>query len=138
VVKSVVIPSDLLFDYGKAKLSPAASATLKTVADQLRTQNISQLTISGHTDSRGSARFNQRLSERRASAVYAWLTTAGCLEPAGIVARGYGASQPVAPNVSADGSDYSEGRARNRRVELRYTLVPGAAQPAPAKACPPD
>jgi OOP family OmpA-OmpF porin len=71
--------------------------------------------IRGHTDAKGSDAYNQDLSERRAQAVVAALRQRGVAHDAS--ARGYGESQPVAPN-EVDGKDNPGGRQLNRRVEI--------------------
>ena len=69
------------------------------------------LQVAGHTDSSGSASYNQRLSERRAASVADYLLSKNI--PADrLVVLGYGESRPIADNAS------TEGRAENRRVEL--------------------
>jgi len=68
--------------------------------------------VAGHTDNTGSAATNRRLSLERATAVRRYLMLRG-VPGDRLVAQGYGPSSPVAPNATA------EGRARNRRVELR-------------------
>ena len=74
-------------------------------------------TIEGHTDSIGSANYNQQLSERRASAVKDWLVSHSDL-PDSTPIKGYGKTRPVAPNTNPDGSDDPTGRQKNRRVEV--------------------
>ncbi len=73
-----------------------------------------KIEISGHTDNTGSAATNTRLSQARADAVRTYLASKG-VSPDRMVTRGYGPTQPVAPNTTA------AGRAQNRRVELRQT-----------------
>jgi OOP family OmpA-OmpF porin len=68
--------------------------------------------IAGHTDSQGGDDYNQGLSERRAQAVLDYFVSHG-VNPGNITVRGYGESEPVADNSTR------EGRAANRRVELR-------------------
>jgi hypothetical protein len=81
--------------------------------------------IEGYTDSRGSARNNQALSERRAGAVADFLTSQGV--PADrITAVGKGASSPIASNATADG------RSQNRRVEIVLQQAPATAGSPPA------
>jgi OOP family OmpA-OmpF porin len=70
--------------------------------------------VTGHTDSVGSDAFNQRLSERRAQAVVAYLESKG-VGAGRLRASGAGESQPIADNGT------EEGRAKNRRVELKRT-----------------
>ena len=73
-----------------------------------------KIEIGGHTDNTGASATNLRLSQARADAVRAYLASKG-VGPERMVAKGYGASQPVAPNTTPTG------RAQNRRVELRQT-----------------
>ena len=69
------------------------------------------LEVEGHTDSVGTDDYNQSLSERRAESVKSYLIQQG-IDRSSITSRGFGESQPVASNDTADG------RQRNRRVEL--------------------
>ena len=71
-----------------------------------------KLEIQGHTDNVGGDEYNQKLSESRATSVVTWLTNKGIAQGR-LTAQGYGMKQPIADN----GSD--EGRAQNRRVELK-------------------
>ena len=71
-----------------------------------------RISLEGHTDSEGSDRDNQLLSERRAASVRAYLVDAGISNDR-LEARGYGQSRPLADNSS------EEGRQQNRRTELR-------------------
>jgi len=75
--------------------------------------------VQGHTDNVGGDDYNQKLSEARAGAVMEWLTGKGVAK-ARLTAKGYGLTMPIADN----GSD--EGRAKNRRVELRKQGCEGA------------
>jgi len=73
--------------------------------------------IEGHTDAKGSASYNQKLSEHRAESVKTWLVGKGISEQI-IWTRGWGAAKPVAPNSKPNGADDPEGRQKNRRVEI--------------------
>lgn len=117
---SVDIPSDVLFEFNKAAIQPQAEAVLLRVAAILKARAAKEATIAGHTDSVGSTKDNQALSERRASAVYSWLTTKGGLAGVRFTVRGYGETVPRVPNVKPDGSDDPEGRTQNRRVEIQF------------------
>jgi outer membrane protein OmpA-like peptidoglycan-associated protein len=95
----------------------------KTV--QIITDNESMsVIIEGHTDAIGTDDYNQKLSERRANAVYNYFLNKGI--PASRMKKiGYGLQKPVAENKTPDGQDNPEGRAKNRRVQLRSdTLQP--------------
>ena len=72
--------------------------------------------ITGHTDSKGSDAYNQRLSLARAQAVKNWFEAKGLQQNYQL--EGLGATRPIAPNTHPDGSDNPEGRAQNRRVEI--------------------
>lgn len=112
VVEKVTLKAGALFDSGKADLKPAGQRELDELAARLDTmKGIESIEVTGHTDSQGSAAFNQALSERRAAAVKSYLVNKG-VDAGKISTRGMGASSPVADNASA------AGRAQNRRVEL--------------------
>jgi outer membrane protein OmpA-like peptidoglycan-associated protein len=89
------------------------------LAEKLIASPSTILEIGGHTDSKGGTRYNQRLSERRAMEVVKYLISRGA-KAEQLVAKGYGESQPLAPNASeADGVDHPEGRRLNRRTEFK-------------------
>src|SRR5215475_5856997 len=103
--------SDVLFDTDRTTLRPGAREKLAKIAGIVLGHPGLDLEVEGHTDSIGASDYNQDLSERRANAVRTFLIQQGI--PSGsIMARGYGKTQPVATNGTA------EGRQRNRRVEL--------------------
>lgn len=102
----------VLFDFNKATLRPDSEGALNKVRELFTSDPNLKLIVEGHTDNVGGAVSNQKLSEQRAASVVAWLTAHGV--PANRVsAKGYGLTKPVASN------DDAEGRAKNRRVELR-------------------
>ncbi|WNM40494.1 OmpA family protein [Micromonospora halotolerans] len=114
----LTLAADVLFAFGRAELSPAARTRLAGIAEQVRAQARGTVRIDGHTDSVGDERSNLTLSRRRAEAVRAELTR--LLGPGVAVAvAGHGEARPVAPN-QVDGADNPAGRARNRRVEIRF------------------
>lgn len=107
----IVNMSDVLFDTGSFTLKPGAREKLAKISGIVLAHPGLILEIEGHTDSVGSDEFNQQLSERRADSVRDFLAEQG-VPGSSISARGFGKTQPVASN------DTSEGRQRNRRVEL--------------------
>ncbi len=113
----IKLPSDVLFEFAKSNLTPAAESALDGAADQVGA-SAGTVTIEGHTDAIGDDASNQTLSEARAASVQAALQ-----ERLGsgftFNAVGFGESRPVAPNTKPDGSDDPDGRAQNRRVEIR-------------------
>jgi OOP family OmpA-OmpF porin len=100
------------FAFDSAEIDPASSVVLDAAADQLRECPSVNVRVEGHTDSVGSDAYNQGLSERRAEGVQSHLISRG-VAASRLTAVGFGESQPVASN------DTDEGRALNRRVELK-------------------
>lgn len=109
------MPSEVTFATGSANLDPAFRATLDKVALTLTEYEKTYVDVLGHTDSTGSDAFNQTLSEQRSGTVANYLAQKG-VQSARLATKGYGESQPRASNTT------EEGRAANRRVEIR--LVP--------------
>jgi outer membrane protein OmpA-like peptidoglycan-associated protein len=107
----IVNMSDVLFDTGSATLKPATREKLAKISGIVLAHPGLGLQIEGHTDSVGGDQFNQQLSERRADSVRDFLIAQGVAGSA-VTARGFGKTQPVAAN------DTTEGRQKNRRVEL--------------------
>ncbi len=99
------------FDYDKATLTVAATSILDEGVSKLKEYDHINISIAGHTDSRGSHSYNQGLSERRSKAVYDYMTSHG-ITSTRMQWAGHGENKPTASN------DTEEGRARNRRVEL--------------------
>lgn len=107
----VTLQSDVLFAFDSAALSARARDRIDTAAQTIRQRRPRTITVEGFTDSRGSAAYNLRLSQRRADAVRRVLATSGLTASA--VGRGEAAA-PVASNTTA------HGRSLNRRVEIRF------------------
>jgi outer membrane protein OmpA-like peptidoglycan-associated protein len=115
----IELAADVLFDFDKATIRPEAAAALHNVAEIIRDRgNGRGVRIDGHTDGKGSASYNQRLSERRAESVKRWLARKEGLSQVEMTTQGFGATRPVASNTNPDGSDNPEGRQKNRRVEI--------------------
>lgn len=114
------LAADVFFAPGQATLSPEAIAVLDGVAARLRDEATAPVVVEGHTDSVDDEAYNQDLSERRAASVRDHLIGPGGLAGLAFEVRGFGETQPIAPNQAEDGSDNPEGRARNRRVTIRY------------------
>ena len=93
-------------------LTPDSYEILEQVAASLVANAEVRVEVAGHTDGSGSPELNRELSLARANAGRDYLVASG-VGPERLVARGYGSDQPVATNAT------EEGRAQNRRVELR-------------------
>lgn len=105
------------FESGKSVIKPASYAILDQVVAVMERNAAYQMTISGHTDSAGSAASNQKLSEARAKACYDYLLSKG-VAAARMRHQGFGESQPIADNATA------AGKAKNRRVAFELLLQP--------------
>lgn len=116
----VVLQSDVLFAFNKARLSSRAKSRIAAAAEEIRAKDPQSVRIDGFTDAKGSNQFNRRLSLRRARAVQRALRSSLGGDAPSFTARGRGERDPVAANTKPDGSDSRKGRAKNRRVELRY------------------
>jgi OOP family OmpA-OmpF porin len=110
--ETVTLSAGALFDTNSDAIKPAGKQQLDDVASKIGgTARVSDIKIVGHTDSIGSAAYNQQLSVRRATAVRDYLAGKGV--NAGLMSvSGMGESSPVGDNTT------KEGRASNRRVEV--------------------
>ncbi|TLD89134.1 OmpA family protein [Helicobacter sp. MIT 05-5294] len=103
------------FPFDSTNIAPEYNAEIADFAEYMKQNPNQTAIINGHTDSTGSAVYNQKLSERRATAVKEKIIEEG-VAPERLESKGYGATQPVATNAT------SEGRKQNRRVEAEvYT-----------------
>ncbi|MDR3653196.1 MAG: OmpA family protein [Paludibacter sp.] len=103
------------FELGSDKLTSNSFSTLDRIADVLvRNPGWAKLNVAGHTDSSGSAKFNLKLSRRRANSVKNYLLDKN-VPSASISVSGYGEDRPIASNNT------SEGRQKNRRVEFQIS-----------------
>jgi outer membrane protein OmpA-like peptidoglycan-associated protein len=105
------------FDFDKSNIKSEFAPILDEAAQILKDNPNITVTIEGHTDSIGSEAYNQRLSERRAKAVKQYLVSRG-VEASRLETIGKGESEPIADNTK-NGRDNPEGRAMNRRAELK-------------------
>jgi outer membrane protein OmpA-like peptidoglycan-associated protein len=114
----IELASDVLFDFDSADIRPKARTSLARIAKFIGNNAKGQVRILGYTDGKGSAEYNQGLSERRAHSVEAWFIGKDGLTHVDFATQGFGMRDPVAPNTKPDGSDDPQGRAKNRRVEI--------------------
>ncbi|WP_293573588.1 OmpA family protein [Phaeobacter sp.] len=113
----VSLPNDLTFATDSAAISPSMRGDLNQVAASLVRYPNSLVQVIGHTDSDGSASYNQGLSERRANAVADQIQSGG-VPYNRLVTIGRGEDEPIASNLTP------EGKARNRRVDI--VVIPQA------------
>lgn len=107
-----IVLNNLFFDFNKATLKPESFYELNELAETLKNQTNLRIEIAGHTDNVGADDYNLKLSQERAQAVVNYLVQKGVSKDR-LVAKGYGKTKPIAPNTT------EQGRAQNRRVELR-------------------
>ena len=110
------MPSGITFPVDSSAIQPQFRSTLDGVAQTLGSYNQTYIDVLGHTDSTGSDAYHQALSERRAQSVADYLSMRGVAR-ARMGIRGYGETQPIAPNET------EEGRSQNRRVEIKVVPV---------------
>lgn len=109
---SVAILKNIFFDHDKYVLRDKSITELQKVKRFMEDNPAVRVEISGHTDNTGSLSYNQQLSEKRALAVLQFLTD-NAIDKSRVVAKGYGATRPIADNST------DEGKAANRRIEFR-------------------
>ena len=111
VAEKVSFASEALFDFDQSTLKPQGKAALDQLLGQLNGMDLEVIVTVGHTDAVGPDAYNQKLSQRRAEAVKAYLVAQG-VETNRVYTEGKGETQPVADNTTA------AGRAKNRRVTV--------------------
>ncbi|EGR4176512.1 OmpA family protein [Vibrio cholerae] len=124
-IQHEVIPGDypmlklsntVRFETGSAKVSMASKQWLDTIARFLASESGIDIVLEGHTDNTGTEKFNDKLAERRANAVKAALVQSRVAKNV-IYTRGFGQNVPACTNSTKNG------RACNRRVEIRFILA---------------
>ena len=111
-VGSKAVLNNIFFDTNKFDLKLESVAELQKLVEFLNLNPTVHIEISGHTDNVGNDQINQKLSEDRARAVYMYLIS-NKINPARLVYKGYGKTQPIAPNTTEDD------RKKNRRTEFK-------------------
>ncbi len=107
-----IVLNNVLFESSSSKLKNSSYTELDKLVEILKKNPATKVEIVGHTDSQGSKRGNDRISKARADVVVKYLGSKG-IDAKLLTAKGYGSSQPVASN------DTAEGRAKNRRTEFK-------------------
>lgn len=112
---AIVIKQKIQFEFGKADIKEESHPLLNEIVSVLQsTPRIKKVSVEGHTDSVGSDKANQKLSEERAASVVAYLTEKG-VDASRLTSKGFGESKPL------DEADTDAARAKNRRVEFKIT-----------------
>jgi outer membrane protein OmpA-like peptidoglycan-associated protein len=119
--------SGILFDFDKFALKEEAKKNIQSLAASLNQYPGTDVKVIGHTDNKGSASYNQTLSERRAAAVKTYAVSQG-VPTSRLITEGKGFAEPIADNAT------EEGRAANRRVEIVIIANEQLKQEAAEKA----
>jgi outer membrane protein OmpA-like peptidoglycan-associated protein len=115
-VANLQLSDKLLFEVGKFDLKNEGKAALSQIIKLLLLNPTATLRIEGHTDNKGSTTSNQVLSDNRAKAVVDALKEMGMPESVKVETKGFGMTQPIAPNTT------EAGKAKNRRVDITVSL----------------
>jgi len=113
---NLIMPGNITFATNKSAIQADFHSVLNSVATVLKGYDKTAIEIEGHTDSTGSLSYNLELSENRAREVASYLNSQG-IDKNRIISLGKGPMKPIASNKS------SEGRAQNRRVEIRIRAL---------------
>lgn len=116
---SAIVLRNVFFDTDKDVVQSRSAGELQALAEFMRENPDLRIRISGHTDNRGDAAYNEDLSKRRAEAVREYLANLFSISKERVETKGYGASRPVASN------DTPKGRAKNRRTEFEVIAAAG-------------
>lgn len=118
----IFVLENIYFGYDSADIRKEAAQELDKLVTLLNDNSDLKIEMGSHTDSVASDAFNIRLSQRRAESTVNYLIRKG-IDPARLVAKGYGESKPIARNTNPDGSDNPVGRQRNRRTEFKILEI---------------
>lgn len=110
----VKITQQIHFEYNKAKIRPESFPVLDAIVDVLGRAPDIKIEVQGHTDNKGNAGYNKKLSEQRSASVKQYLVSHG-IDPNRLTSHGYGFDRPLVPN------DSDQNRALNRRVQFVRT-----------------
>ena len=116
--KKAIVLGNVLYAFGKSTLNPSSYPALDSLAALMNEYPKMEVELSAHTDDVGKDAANMVLSQKRAQACVTYLVKKG-IDKTRLQPKGYGETQPIAENKTADGKDNPEGRAQNRRTEFK-------------------
>ncbi len=114
-VNQTFVLENILYDFNSAKITDQAAGELDKLVDFMLDNPSLSIELSSHTDSRGSAEYNNKLSQSRADSAVAYITSRG-INKARILAKGYGMDRPIIENAVTE-EDFQ----KNRRTEIKIT-----------------
>lgn len=118
----IFVLENIYFGYDSSDIRRDAARELDKLVVLLNDNPDLRIEMGSHTDSVASEAYNIELSQRRAESTVNYLIRKG-IDPARLVAKGYGESKPIARNTNPDGSDNPAGRQRNRRTEFKILEI---------------
>ncbi len=113
IVGNKYVLKNIYYDFDKAELKKESDTELHNLLKLMQSNTTMKIEVGSHTDNLGEKEYNYNLSQRRAQSVIDWLATHG-ISKSRVVAKGYGEDEPIASN-----DDEEEGRALNRRTEIK-------------------
>lgn len=117
IVGITIVIDNVYYDFDQWDIRPDAAIALNTVVDFLQKNPDITIELSSHTDERGSATYNRKLSQKRAQSAVDYIISKG-VESERIVAKGYGEDKPLIKNASTE-----EEHQANRRTEIEVTNI---------------
>jgi peptidoglycan-associated lipoprotein len=118
----IFVLENIYFEYNESYIRADAAKELDKLVTLLNDNSDLKIEMGSHTDSVASDAYNIELSQRRAESTVNYLIKKG-IDPARLVAKGYGESKPIARNTNPDGTDNPVGRQRNRRTEFKILEI---------------
>jgi len=122
IIKIHIKIPNVYFAFDKSNIITFYKEQIDSVVKILTDHPGYSVEIQGYTDSKGSDEYNQKLSERRADEVKAFLIKTKKIAENRVVAKWFGKTNPAVPNELPNGEDDPEGRAQNRRVEFKIIV----------------
>lgn len=117
VPEKVCMTLNIEFDFDRADIKPKYHNVIGKVAEFMKQNPSTTTVVEGHTDNRGSYKYNINLSERRAVSVRNYLIEKFGIEPSRLTTKGYGYTKPIATNKTA------AGRQKNRRIDAQIECI---------------
>jgi len=116
-----IVLNNIHFEFNGYELDEKSKVELEGLIQYLKNDNEIKIEIGAHTDNIGNGAYNLKLSQKRAKSVIKYISKQG-VDIKRLQAKGYGKSEPIAPNNLPDGSDNPDGRAKNRRVTFKILV----------------
>ncbi|NIG52606.1 OmpA family protein [Chitinophaga sp. Cy-1792] len=116
-IEKPIVINNIFYDFNKATLREESKVVLDTVVEMLKDNPRLTIEMAAHTDSIGSDKYNDKLSQARAQSCVNYLISKGIASNR-LIAKGYGKRRPIAPNSLPNHKDNPEGRQLNRRTEF--------------------